>query len=82
MTCAESAGSLHQIADPVLATGLGDLRASLDFLQDPDHLFFGEFRLLHADILGVELYFQLDRINEDTTILRRARGREAVSPCG
>lgn len=40
---------------------------ALDVLQDPDHLFFGESRLLHAELLGVELYFQVDRINEDAS---------------
>ncbi|WP_258304787.1 hypothetical protein, partial [Escherichia coli] len=30
--------------------------------------FFGETRLLHAELLGVELYFQLARINEDASV--------------
>ncbi len=42
-------------------------QAGLDLVQDSDHLFFGEFRLLHAELLGMELYFQVDLTNEDAS---------------
>lgn len=57
-----------RLADPVLATGLADLCTGLDLFEDPDHPFFGELRLLHAELLGMELYFQVDRINEDVSV--------------
>jgi hypothetical protein len=55
-------------ADPALAAGLDHLRPGLDFLEDAGDLFFRETRLLHAEFLGVELHFQLDRIYEDASL--------------
>ena len=62
------------LGDAVLAAGLDDLRPGFDFLEDPDDLFFGETRLLHAELLGWELYFQLARINEDASALHIEHG--------
>lgn len=67
------------LADPVLATGLADLCTGLDLFEDPDHLFFGELRFLHAELLGVELYFQVDRIKEDASSSRSRTGLPAAA---
>lgn len=45
---------VRRLADAVLAACLGDLRAGLDLLEDPDDLFLAELRLLHAELLGWE----------------------------
>jgi len=50
------------IAHAVFATRLGGLRASLNFLEDSDYLFFGELRLLHAELLLGETLL-LDGLN-------------------
>ena len=58
---------------PLARHQLGDLRTRLDLLEDPGHLFFREARVLHAEPLGWELYFQLDLINEDASRRRQIR---------
>ena len=42
---------VRRLADPMLATGLPDLRPGLDLFEDADYLLFAELRLLHTDLL-------------------------------
>ena len=46
-------GVVGRLADAALPDRLADLRAGFDFPEDPDNLFFTEFRLLRVELLSV-----------------------------